>query len=160
MREKIWLFLIIVIDFALLVFASSTLSISYYEADIFFNTNSAVHYLIKFSCELFGQNDYALRVPFIIIHLLCVVLLYLISKPLLKRETDRLITVLIYMLLPGSIVVSLAANGAAFTVLGILLFIYFHQNGKTFAMCLVLLLSIFLGKGFVTLYLLLFFYAV
>ncbi|MDR1615019.1 MAG: glycosyltransferase family 39 protein [Campylobacteraceae bacterium] len=160
MREKILLFLMIAIDFILLIFASSTLSISYYEADIFFNANSAVHYLIKLSCELFGQNDYALRAPFIIIHLLCVVLLYLISKPLLKRKTDRLITVLIYMMLPGSIVVSLAANSAAFIVFGILLFVYLHQNGRIFSMCAVLALSLFFGKGFIILYLLLFFYAV
>ncbi|MDR2099636.1 MAG: glycosyltransferase family 39 protein [Campylobacteraceae bacterium] len=160
MKERLLLFFIIAVDFGLLFFVSSTLSISYYEADIFFNKQNAVHYLIKLSCALFGQNDYALRAPFIIIHILSTLLLYLISKPLLKRETDRIIAVLIYVMLPGTLVVSLAANGAAFVVFGVLLFVYLYQNGKSLLMYALLVLSLFLGKGFMILYLLLFFHAV
>ncbi|MDR2081850.1 MAG: glycosyltransferase family 39 protein [Campylobacteraceae bacterium] len=160
MRERLLLFLIIAVDFCLLLFVSGTLSVSYYEADTFFNANNAVHYLIRFSCGFFGQNDYALRLPFIIIHILSATLLYAVSKPLLKRETDRLITVLIYVMLPGSIVVSLAANGAAFMILGTLLFLYLRQRGNNLAMYILLIASLFLGKGFIVLYFLLFFYAV
>ncbi|MDR2790874.1 MAG: glycosyltransferase family 39 protein [Campylobacteraceae bacterium] len=160
MREKSLLFLIIAVDFGLLLFVSGTLSISYYEADIFFNADSAVHYLIKLSCAVFGQNDYALRAPFIIIHIVSTLLLYAVSKPLLKRETDRLITVLLYVMLPGSIVVSLAANGAAFMILVTLLFLYLRQRDNNLAMYILLIASLFLGKGFIVLYFLLFFYAV
>ncbi|MDR1976655.1 MAG: glycosyltransferase family 39 protein [Campylobacteraceae bacterium] len=160
MREPFLLFLIIVINFGLLLFASSTLSISYYEADAFFNGSDTVHYLIKLSCELFGQNDYALRVPFIIIHTLSTILLYLVSRPILKREIDRLSTVLIFIALPGSIVVSLAANGTALLILGTLMFLYLRQLDKRIAMYAMLVLSLFLSKGFIILYFLLFFYAV
>ncbi|MDR1007566.1 MAG: glycosyltransferase family 39 protein [Campylobacteraceae bacterium] len=160
MREKILLFLIIAVDFSLLLFVSDTLSISYYEANTFFNANSAAHYLVRLSCEIFGQNDYAFRIPFIIIHILSTLFLYLVSKPLLKREMDRLITVLIYIMLPGTIVVSLVANDAAFVIFGTLLFLYLHQRGNNLAMYILLILTLFFGKSFVVLYFLLFFYAV
>ncbi|MDR0762261.1 MAG: glycosyltransferase family 39 protein [Campylobacteraceae bacterium] len=160
MREICAVFLIIAVNTAMLIYGVSTLSISYYEADIFYNQEGAVHYLINLSCALFGQNDYALRVPFIVIHIFSTTLLYLISKPLLKRETDRLITVLMYVMLPGTIVVSLAANGAAFMILVTLLFLYLRQRDNKLAMYILLILSLFLGKGFIVLYFLLFFYAV
>ena len=51
-----------------LLYAISNLSISYYEAEIFYDKKSLVSLIANLSCEIFGRNDYTLRVPFILIH--------------------------------------------------------------------------------------------
>ena len=51
-----------------LLYAISNLSISYYEAEIFYDKKSLVSLIANLSCEIFGRNDYALRVSFILIH--------------------------------------------------------------------------------------------
>jgi len=160
MREIAVVLFIIFASVLLLLFGVSTLSISYYEADIFYNESNAVHYLVKLSCTLFGQNDYALRVPFILLHALSAFLLYLIGKSLLKREIDRVISVLIYVMLPGAISAALLVNSAGIIIFGTLLTLFYHQREQKTLLYLTLFLTLFLNVGFVILYFLLFFYAI
>ena len=160
MREIGVVFLIIAANVLMLLFAVNTLSISYYEADIFYNKSGAEHYLVGFSCSIFGQNDYALRVPFIMLHACSAFLLYLLSKSLLKREIDRIIGVLIYVMLPGSISAALLVNNAQIIIFFTLLALLFYQKEKRVFLYLTLCLSLFLDVGFVILYFLLFFYSI
>ena len=81
---------IFIINAILLLYAISNLSISYYEAKIFYNDTNLVNFIINLSCKIFGQNDYALRLPFLVISLANSILLYKLSKRLLKRKIDRL----------------------------------------------------------------------
>ncbi|MDR1285517.1 MAG: glycosyltransferase family 39 protein [Campylobacteraceae bacterium] len=160
MRETVIVFLIIMASVATLIFGISTLSISYYEADIFYNQKGAVHYLVRLSCALFGQNDYALRMPFVLLHAGSAFLLYLVGKPLLKRETDRIISVLIYVLLPGVTSAALLVNNAGIAIFTILLFLFLKQKEQKIPMYVVLFVALFLDRGFIVLYFLLFFYAI
>jgi len=68
MRERLFLLLILLISSALLTYGSQSISISYDEAYTFFNGNDLVHYLAVYSTQLLGQNDFALRLPFILLH--------------------------------------------------------------------------------------------
>ncbi|MDR1554912.1 MAG: hypothetical protein LBS39_02675 [Campylobacteraceae bacterium] len=160
MREVLTVLLVIAASVFLLFFGVSTLSISYYEADIFYNQNQVVHYLVRFFCAIFGQNDYALRAPFILLHAGSAFLLYLVSKPLLKREIDRIISVFIYVMLPGVISAALLVNSAGIVIFITLLFLFLKQKEQKIPMYLTLFLALFLDKSFIVLYFLLFFYAV
>ena len=86
--ETFLLFIICLIDFCFLSYAISTLSISYYEADAFYNSSKISAVLARLSVGIFGQNDYALRLPFVICHLFNVALLYKVSKQILKRKFE------------------------------------------------------------------------
>lgn len=93
--------IIIVLSTALLLFMISQISISYKEAYGFFYQKGFVFDLARYSVNLFGQNDYALRVPFLIIHLMNMSLIYAIGRNYLKKPADSLLATLIYASLPG-----------------------------------------------------------
>jgi hypothetical protein len=143
-----------------LFYGITQLSISHYEADIFFNHNDALHYLVRASCAIFGQNDWALRLPFVLIHFASATLLYKISKPLLKRRIDRLVSVGIYLALPGISAAALLVNEASLVIFLTLLFIWYFQNGHLNIAFFVLVVSLGVDNSFAILYLALFFYGI
>ncbi|MDX9756944.1 MAG: hypothetical protein RBT52_05500, partial [Sulfurimonas sp.] len=69
MNVRYILFLILGLDALTLIFQSGELSISYYEALLVSGDFSFLQLLIKSSIFIFGQNDYALRLPMIALHL-------------------------------------------------------------------------------------------
>jgi len=119
-KREFWLsLLIITVNFAFLLYGASTLSISYHEALTYFEGNSIAHYLSNLSTSFFGQKDLALRIPFIITHLITMLLFYKISGFYLKREEDRVFSLFIYSLLPG-------VNSAALLVYNAVFVIFFN----------------------------------
>jgi len=150
---------ILFVDFLFLLHGISVLSISASEAKIYFYGKDFVHYLIKFSTSLFGRNDYALRLPFVFFHILSTILLYKISKKYLKRKSDRLFSVIIYVLLPGTNSAALAVNSSQIVIFLTLLFIYFYENKRVGLSYFVLVVSVFIDNSFAIFYLSLIFYA-
>ncbi|MEN8147882.1 MAG: hypothetical protein ABFR02_09725 [Campylobacterota bacterium] len=132
MRERIILFLILGFDALVLLYEVSTLSITAHEADVLFNANSFVHYLTQFSVTVFGHNDYALRMPMILFHLLSVLLLYQVSKLYVKRNSDRLWLVFVYILLPGVMSAALLVNSAGIMIFALFLLLYLYQIKSPF----------------------------
>ena len=110
MRERFFLIIVLVLSGLLLGFATQGISIGYYEAVSYFEENGIVHYLAYYSTKLFGQNDFTLRLPFIILHLCSIVLLYKIGKLFLKKHIDRIVSVAIFALLPGVNSVDILVN--------------------------------------------------
>jgi len=153
MSVKTTLALIILVDLAFLLFGVHTLSISYKEATILFEERSFLHYLVEFSTQVFGQNDYALRAPFILLHLLSIVLMYEISKFFLKRDADRVLSVLVFILLPGIVSSALLVNSASVVIFFTLLFIYLFLRKKENAYSLLLPLLLLVDNSFIILYL-------
>ena len=148
------------IHFLFLLYGVKTLSISYNEAWIFFNSTSFVHYLVKFSTSIFGQNDFALRLPFIFFHILSTILLYKVSKQYLKRKSDRVFSVIVYLLLPGTNSAALLVNSAEVVIFLSLLFIYLYENRKyTTIAYLILSISFLVDNSFSIFYLSLIFYS-
>lgn len=143
-----------------LLYALSNLSISYYEARIFYDEKNLVSVIVNLSCQIFGQNDYALRVPFILIHFANVVLLYRISKTMLKRKFDRVICVMLYMCLPGVMASAILVSPAGIVIFFTLLMVYFNENGQKPAFYITLVVSILVDKSFAVLYLSMLFYAI
>ncbi len=160
MNTRLLLALLIFFDTLLLFYGASTLSISYKEAVIFFEQNNFIHHVVRFSTSLFGQNDYALRLPFILFHVLSILLAYKISKFFLPRLQDRMLSVITFMLLPGVVGSALLVNAAGMVIFFTLLFIWLFLNGYKPAYLALLPLLLFVDNSFMVLYLGVFAYAV
>lgn len=159
MRETYFLLLVLCISGLSLVYGVHTISISYDEANIFFNGDTLAHYVALYSTKLLGQNDLALRAPFILFHLLSVILLYKIGKLFLKRRLDRVLSIVIYALLPGVNSVALFVNSGSIVIFFTLLFVYLYMSETKLGAYAVLIVSLFIDNSFAILYVALFFYA-
>ncbi len=153
MSHRYILFLILGIDALVLLSQTSSLSISYNESMILYGDFSFLQFIIKSSIQLFGQNDFALRFPMIILHILSAFLLYEISNKYLKDERSRLWLVLVFILLPGVISSAIIVDSAGLLIFGLLFFVYSHENfSKT---CIYIILSAYtvIDGGFLYLFL-------
>ncbi|WP_024954425.1 glycosyltransferase family 39 protein [Sulfurospirillum arcachonense] len=160
MKENNLVFVVVLISVLFLLYGVSSLSIRYEEAVIFFQSNSLVHYLVYFSTKIFGQTDLALRLPFILLHIASLILLYKIGKLFLKRKLDRVISIALYGMLPGVNSAAILVNGAYIAIFLTLLFVYLYMYGYRKASFVVLVISLFADNSFSILYLSLFFYSV
>ncbi|PAF54589.1 hypothetical protein BKH42_01125 [Helicobacter sp. 13S00482-2] len=137
----------------------SQISISYKEAYGFFGTDNFIFDLARLSTHFFGNNDYALRGPFVLIHFFNMVLIYAISRVYLKKPTDSLFTVVVYAMLPG-----INFSGILITKSGFIIFItlwicYINLRYQRIPY-LSLFLSIFIDNSSSVLFLALTFYAI
>ncbi|MFA5234276.1 MAG: hypothetical protein WC390_07750 [Sulfurimonas sp.] len=128
MNTKLILLLILGLDALMLIFQIDELSISYNEALILGGDFSFLQLLIQSSISVFGQNDFALRFPMIVLHILSAVLLYKISAKYLHVERNRLWILLIFVLLPGVMSSAIVVNSAGVILFGLLLFVYLYEN--------------------------------
>jgi len=158
MKNSYIVSVLIAVHTLILLLFTSELSISYYEADIFFNKDNLLHYIVKLFTALFGQNDFALRLPMILMHSIGAFLYYDISKSLFKKPGDKVWNLLIYLLLPGINSAAIMVDGAGLVLFLLLLFLYFYKHKPVFAYCL-LPMYVFIDASFAFLYLSLIFYA-
>ncbi len=152
--------LLIVVDFLLLLYGASTLSISYDEAVVYYDQHNFLHYLVKLSTSLFGQNDIALRLPFMLFHAASIVMLWQVSRFFLKKPSDQLLSVVTFMLLPGVVSSALLVNSASIAIFLTLLFVWLYMKGYRLAYILLLPLLLFVDNSFMVLYLGVFSYGV
>lgn len=142
------------IDAFVLFLLTSEISISYNEALLLNNQNvSILQFLINTSIYLLGKNDFALRLPMIMMHLVSLFLLYEISKHYLSRKRDRIWLVMFYILLPGVISSALVVNSAGLVIVTLLLLIYLHDKISDLMLLLITLPLLFVDISFVSLYL-------
>jgi len=160
MNAKILLPLIILIDFLFILYGVSELSISYKEAVVLYKSQDFLSYVVQFSTYLFGENDYALRSPFIILHILSILLLYIISGSYLKSEQDRIFAVVVFVLLPGVASSSLVVTSSGLAIFFTLLFIYLFEKNKKIIYYPLLVLLLMVDNSFFILYLALFSYGI
>ena len=159
MRERLYLILILLLSGGMLTYGTQTLSISADEADIFFSQTNIAHYLALYSTEWFGKSDFTLRLPFILLHLASMVLLYKIGKIFLKKRFDRILSIAIYAFLPGVNSVALLVNNSVVVIFITLLFTYLYLLEYKIASHAVLILSLFIDNSFAIFYIALFVYA-
>lgn len=148
----------LIITTIVLIFVSNTLSISYKEALNFFHNNSLLSILTNISTTIFGQNDIALRLPFLCFYFFSVILLYVNTKNYFKYQVDRAISTIIFMFLPGVLSASLLVNSAIVVTFCTLLYIYYYQktNKHNYFFLIVFL---FVDNSFAILFLAIFFYS-
>ena len=158
-KYNIYFYTLLSILVLMLLFVSNTLSISYKEALNVFTNTSVLSYITNISIYLFGQNDIALRIPFIFFYILSSILMYLLTKDYFKYEKDRLLSISIFMLLPGVLSASILVNSAIIVTFCTLLYIYFYEKRNKHCYVL-LLIFLFIDNSFAILFLALFFFSI
>lgn len=150
---------LLVSHIAILLFVIDNYSISSKEASIYFSESiNVLTLLTNFFTGIFGQNDYALRVPFVIFYTGSVILMYLLTDSYFRLQRDRLISIMIFMLLPGINSAALLVNESIIVVFCTLLYLYLYKlREKEYYILLVLFL--FIDNSFAILFLALFFYS-
>ena len=147
------------LTFILLFKATLTLSISYKEALNVFVNNSILTLITNSSIYIFGQNDIALRLPFILFYIFSVILMYKITENYFRYEKDRYISIIIFMILPGVLSAALLVNSAIVVTFFTLVYLYYYEKYKQHSYFL-LLLFLFIDNSFAILYLAIFFYSI
>lgn len=84
-----------------LVFMIGEISLSDKEARNFFDSQRLFFEFIRWVANTFGQTDYIVKTPILILHFLNLMLLYGICRHTLKHKRDSIIAILIYILLPA-----------------------------------------------------------
>ncbi len=155
---KFLFFILLFIVLSILVYTANDLSISYKEALNVFVNNSLLSLLTNSSIYLFGQNDIALRLPFLIFYLLSIILMYKITDKFFTKQSDRFISIVLFMLLPGLLSASVLVNSAIVVTFLTLLYIFYYQSVGKHSYIL-LLLFLFVDNSFAIFFLALFFYS-
>ena len=118
------------ISFLLLLNTANSFSISYDEAINYFYNFNELTILTQFSTSLFGQNNIALRLPFILIYLASVIFLYQLTKNYFKRKIDRLISIILFMSLPGVLSAALLVNTSILVIFSTILYLYLYNKSQ------------------------------
>lgn len=143
----------------ILLYLTNNFSISFDEAYIYFyDHNSILSVITNLSTHLFGQNDFALRIPFILLYVGSSLLLYLFTYDFFRTQLQRVISISIFMLLPGLNSAALLVNESIIVVFLTLLYlvIYKFKNKHCY---LLLILFLFIDNSFAILFLGLFFFS-
>lgn len=152
MSSRYILFFILGLDAFILIFQTGGLSISYNEANLLSDEFSSLWFLIQSSLFFLGQNDFALRLPMIVLHVLSAVLLFQISKKYVKLERNRVWLLIIFILLPGVISSAIIVNRAGLILFCLLLFVYMYENYSKKYSYFLLFIYMLMDGGFVYLF--------
>jgi hypothetical protein len=151
MKYRLALLLLLIIDLLILLSEIPDLSITFYESELLYNSHSLSVYIANFFLSNFGNNDFSLRIPFVILHILSTILIYKISKFYSTKESDRLWLVLIYIILPGVNSAALLVDNTSLVIFLLFLVVYIWLiNSRSFIY--VLILTLFVDKSFIYLY--------
>ena len=126
----VWFVILLSINILSLLFTVSEISISFKESEKLLFPSSLLFWWIDFVTEIFGANDYSLRGSCIAIHCCNVILLYMIGRLYLKKPSDSLFLVAIYMLLPGINFSAILLYESGFIIFMLLLICYIHLRYK------------------------------
>ncbi|TLD97418.1 hypothetical protein LS71_001315 [Helicobacter jaachi] len=157
LRTNVLFGVILCVNVGLLLLACGDMSIHSKEAFGVFYSKDLAFKIARFSIELFGQNDYALRLPFILIHICNMFLLYRISRIYLKKPRDALVVILVYALLPGVMFSALFVVKSGLIICITLLCCYFQMKYHKMPY-LIMFIAVFIDESFAILFFALFFY--
>lgn len=152
-------FFIVCLDALMLILMIDEISISYKEALTYFSQNTIAGNLAYLSTQIFGRNDFALRLPFLLAHLCNLFLLYQICKHYLKHPQDWILCVGIFAFLPGINIIAIFVSKSVFVLLLTLLLCYFHIKNYKVLFYVLCGITSFLDPAFSIVFLALFFYA-
>lgn len=160
--------LLLAFDLLALLYGISTLSISVDEAKIYFEekgsflffNHSLLYYLTHFGTFVFGQNDFGLRIPILFFHFLSCILLYILALKYTKTHFDSFLSLLLFVLLPGTVASALLVNEASIVIFLTLDIICAYEYEKKWIFYPLLILALFVDKSFNILFLTFFFFGI
>jgi len=144
---------------SLLLFEINSIDISYKESDIFFEQTGILNLLTNLSANIFGLNNFAIRLPTVIIYFISNILFFKLTRYYLNKYEDRVTASLIFLLLPGVIAGAIVVHISIVLIMFVLLYLYIYE--KTKHHCIVVLVVIaFLDNSSMILFLSLIFYSI
>ncbi|EAH5419562.1 hypothetical protein cco5_01505 [Campylobacter coli 132-6] len=160
--------LLLAFDLLALLYGISTLSISVDETKIYFEekgsflffNHSLLYYLTHFGTFVFGQNDFGLRIPILFFHFLSCILLYILALKYTKTHFDSFLSLLLFVLLPGTVASALLVNEASIVIFLTLAIICAYEYEKKWIFYPLLILALFVDKSFNILFLTFFFFGI
>lgn len=142
----------------ILLYMAKDFSISYKEILIFENKSGLITFLSHLFADRFGVDIVWIKLPFIIFYALSAIVLYLLTDDYFKYQKDRVLSVAIFMILPGVNSAALLLNESIIVIFCTLFYLYLYKRtGKE--NYFLLLLFLFIDNSFAILYLALFFYS-
>lgn len=160
--------LLLAFDLLALLYGISTLSISTDEAKIYFADekkflfldHGLLYYLTHFGTFVFGQNDFGLRIPILFFHFLSCILLYILALKYTKTHFDSFLSLLLFVLLPGTVASALLVNEASIVIFLTLAILCAYEYEKKWIFYPLLILTLFVDKSFNILFLTFFFFGI
>ncbi len=126
-----------------LFFVIPSLSISPSEARILYEDNDIARYVLQGFFALFEKSDYALRLPFLLLHVVNGVLFFEVGRYFFKKEKDAFFASILFLMLPGVNSAALLVSKAGIIIFATLLFLYFYfRYGKISYLLLIAMMLI------------------
>jgi hypothetical protein len=133
-------------------------SIAYKELEIFQSHTGVIGFLSHLFPHFFSLNIVWMKLPFILFYALSAIVLYLLTDDYFKYQKDRVLSVAIFMILPGVNSAALLLNQSIIVIFSTLLYLYLYKKtGKE--NYFLLFIFLFIDNSFAILYLALFFYS-
>ncbi|BBG66148.1 membrane protein [Hydrogenimonas sp.] len=159
-RIRVAVTLILTLHILVLLWVAWGLPIGPAEAKIFYADSGPVSYLMHLGKTLFPDSGFLdIRLPFLFIHLINLYLFYQLSLMLLKEEVSVIISVLIYLFLPGIVSSAVLASSTGMILALYQLFLILWLRGKRVAAMALLPLFVLIDRSSVVLYSALLLYA-
>ncbi|MBZ7934305.1 MULTISPECIES: glycosyltransferase family 39 protein [Campylobacter] len=166
--KKTHFIILLIFDFLALLYGISTLSIGSDEAEIYFGERNSLlffshdllYYITHFGTFILGNNDFGLRFPILLFHFLSCFLLYKLAQKYTKTPLDTFLSLLLFILLPGTVASALLVNEAAIVIFLTLAILCAYEYEKKWLFYLLLILSLCVDKSFNILFLTFFFFGI
>lgn len=151
-KYKYIFYSLFIVTLSTLIYLANHMSISYDEALNVFENSSLLTLLTNSSIKIFGQNDIALRLPFLFFYIASIFLMLYLTKDFFKKEFDRYISISLFMLLPGMLSAAVLVNSAIVVTFFTLLYVSIYKKTKKHSYIL-LLVFLILDNSFAIFYL-------
>ncbi len=157
-RYNLTFIALLIFHISVLIFMANDFSVAYKELEIFQANIGIIGFLSNLFPNLFFVDIIWIKLPFIIFYSLSAIVFYLLTDDYFKYQKDRVLSVAIFMILPGVNSAALLLNQSIIVVFCTLLYLYLYKKtGKE--NYFLLLLFLFIDNSFAILYLALFFYS-
>ena len=157
-RYNLTFIALLIFHISVLLFMANDFSIAYKELEIFQSHTGVIGFLSHLFPNFFSLNIIWMKLPFIIFYALSALILYLLTDDYFKYQKDRVLSVAIFMILPGVNSAALLLNQSIIVIFSTLLYLYLYKRtGKE--NYFLLFIFLFIDNSFAILYLALFFYS-
>ncbi len=152
--------LILTLHIVVLLWVAWGLPIGPSEAKIYFTGSDPVAYMMRLGREIFHDIGFLdIRLPFLFVHLTNLYLFYRLSLLLLKDEISVIISVLIYLFLPGIVSSAVLASSTGIILALYQLFLILWLTKRRMAAMVLLPIFLLIDRSCVVLYFALAIYA-
>ncbi|WP_201353517.1 hypothetical protein [Hydrogenimonas urashimensis] len=159
-RLRFFVSLLLLLHLAVLVWVAWGLPIGPHEAKLYFTQENIVSLLMHWGRETLPDFGFLnIRIPFLLLHLLNLLLFYSLSRLLLKDDLSVLISFIVFLFLPGIVSSAVLATSTGLILAVYQAFLILYIKKRRIEALVLLPLFLFIDKSCVVFYFALFTYA-